>query len=577
MKSLFSLSNLKTECVERFINILVIDNNPVNVNGLQAMLLGGGNNLIICADEASALPVLEKRKVGIILINIQSEAVNGFELLQRLKSNPNSRDAYKIVISDTSSSGARLVKGFKEGAVDYITSPFNPNLVKAKIEVFKTLYFKDVRINMLLENIFPTTILTDLNSIGRFSPRKVNEGVVLFTDFVAFTKSAKLKKPLELLRELEGYFKKFDEIMDRYCLEKIKTIGDAYMALAGVTEKNQNPAIRATLAAIEIRDYVISRKQLANATNTSSWDIRIGLHSGPLVAGIIGSKKISFDVWGDTVNIAARAEQNSVENNITVTADVAKHILPYFDITHRGEIKIKYGSYVDMYFVDQLKTEHSLFQEGKVPNSDLRNQCDLPPMDFEFTRRFMINKLKSSLPDELDYHNIKHTLNVERSAIRIANLEGVDGEDLILLKTAILFHDSGFIVRYEDNEQFGIQMAKTKLPKFGYSPAQIETICEIISATKSDQQPKTLLEKIICDADHDYLGRADYHNIAKTLRNELSNMGREMTDLEWIDFQLDYLEKKHRFYTQTSKNIRIRSKKMRIAELKKMKQQLLQS
>ena len=172
-----------------------------------------------------------------------------------------------------------------------------------------------------MENIFPSTILTDLNSLGRFSPKKVNEGVVLFTDFVAFTKSAKLKKPLELLRELEGYFKKFDEIMDRYCLEKIKTIGDAYMALAGVTEKNQNPAIRATLAAIEIRDYVISRKQLANATNTSSWDIRIGLHSGPLVAGIIGSKKISFDVWGDTVNIAARAEQNSVENNITVTAD----------------------------------------------------------------------------------------------------------------------------------------------------------------------------------------------------------------------------------------------------------------
>src|SRR5690554_6393521 len=96
------------------------------------MLLGGGNNLIICADEASALPVLETRKVGIILINIQSEAVNGFELFQRLKSNPNSRDAYKIVISDTSSSGARLVKGFKEGAVDYITSPFNPNLVRSE-------------------------------------------------------------------------------------------------------------------------------------------------------------------------------------------------------------------------------------------------------------------------------------------------------------------------------------------------------------------------------------------------------------------------------------------------------------
>src|SRR5690554_6412507 len=165
------------------------------------MLLGGGNNLIICADEASALPVLEKRKVGIILINIHSEAINGFELLQRLKSNPHSKEAYKLVISESSSSGARLVKGFKEGDVDYLSSPFNPNLVKAKIEVFKTLYFKDLKISQLLGNIFPVTILEDLDITGKFSPKKVDEGVVLFTDFVAFTKSSKLLKTMELLKE----------------------------------------------------------------------------------------------------------------------------------------------------------------------------------------------------------------------------------------------------------------------------------------------------------------------------------------------------------------------------------------
>ncbi|HLV41948.1 MAG TPA: adenylate/guanylate cyclase domain-containing protein [Brumimicrobium sp.] len=557
--------------MERFINILVIDNDPININGLRAMLLGGGNNLIFCENEDSALPVLEKRKVGIILINIQSETVNGFELLQRLKSNPNSRDAYKIVISDSTSSGARLVKGFREGAVDYISSPFNPNLVKAKIEVFKTLYFKDLRINQLLENIFPTTILKDLNTTGKFSPKKVDEGVVLFTDFVAFTKSAKLKNPMELLRELEGYFNKFDEIIERYNLEKIKTIGDAYMALAGVTEKNGNPSVRATLAALEIRDYIISRKQLANATNTTSWDIRIGIHAGPLVAGVIGSKKISFDVWGDTVNIAARAEQNSVKNSITITDHVANNISPYFDITHRGEVKLKYGSFVDMYFVDQLKIENSLFNEGKLPNSKLRIACNLPPMDYEFTRRFMINKLKSSLPDELDYHNIKHTLNVERSAIRIAYLEGVSGEELTLLKTAVLFHDAGYILRYEDNEHFGVQMAKKKLPRFGYTEEQIEIICNIILATKKGIRPNSLLEMIMCDADHDYLGRADYHTIAKTLRNELSNFGKEMSDIEWIDFQLNYLENVHQFYTQTAKNIREKSKLLRIMELKKMK------
>lgn len=561
--------------MERFINILVIDNNQDNLRQLQNILLGGGNNLIFCNDEASALPVLEKRKIGIILINIQSEMVNGLELLHNLKLNPNSKDAYKIVISESTSSGAKLVKGFREGAVDYLSCPFNPNLVKAKIEVFKSLHFKDLRISQLLENIFPQTILEDLSSVWKFSPKKIDEGVVLFTDFIAFTKSAKHQSPLNLLHELESYFNKFDEITDRYKLEKIKTIGDAYMALAGVTEKNANPAIRATLAAIEIRNYVINRKQLAIATNQPYWDIRIGLHLGPLVAGVIGSKKISFDVWGDTVNIAARAEQHSEENSITITEAVVEKVAEYLDVTHRGEIQLKYESTSEMYFLDQVKIEHSLFEEGKLPNSSLRRKCDLPPMDFEFARRFIINKLKSSLPDELDYHNIKHTLNVEKAAMRIAKLEGVKGEDLIILRTAVLFHDTGFILRYFDNEEFGINMAQTELNKFGYSPEQIKIVSEIISSTRREAQPKTLLQMIMCDADHDYLGRADYHNVAKTLRNELANFGKEMSELEWIDFQLEYLENVHIFHTQTSKNIRERGKQARISELKISRQKLI--
>ncbi|PHR49170.1 MAG: guanylate cyclase [Fluviicola sp.] len=554
--------------MERFINILVIDNNPININGLRAMLIGGGNNLIFCENEDSALPILEKRKIGIILINIERKSVNGFELLQRLKSNPNSEEAYKIVISESTSSGARLVKGLREGAVDYLSSPFNPNLVKAKIEVFKTLYFKDRRINQLLGNIFPQNVLNDLNTTGKFSPKRIEEGVVLFTDFVAFSKIAKHQKPMELLHQLEEYFNKFDEIVERYELEKVKTIGDAYMALAGVNESNKKPAVRACLAAVEMRDYIINRKQLALATNKDFWEIRIGIHSGPLVAGIIGSKKISFDVWGDTVNIAARAEQNSEANNISITDRIAGHVLPYFELTHRGEIEIKYGGQVDMFFLEQLKSKFSLFEEGKLANSKLRKACDLVTMDFDFARRFILNKLKSSLPDELVYHDIKHTLNVERSAERIAGLEGVEGEALILLKTAVLFHDAGFIFTYEKNEELAIKLIEKELPHFGYSNEQIKEITKIIMSTTREVEPKTLLEKIMCDADHDYLGRADYHVVANRLRIELEAQNRKMTDKEWIDFQLNYLENVHEFYTETAKNIRERGKQLRIQELK---------
>lgn len=561
--------------MEKFINILVIDNDSVNIEGLRAILVGGGNNLIFCEDEDSAWPIIEKRKIGIILLNIQNESTYGLEFLQRLKLNSHSKYAYKIVLSGNTSSGAKLVKGFKEGAVDYITSPFDPNLVKAKIEVFKTLYFKDLRINQLLENIFPTTVLQDLDTNGKFSPKRVDEGIVLFTDFVAFTKFSKRYKPLQLLQELESYFDKFDEIMDRYQLEKIKTIGDAYMALAGVTESNKNPAVRATMAALEIRNYILDRKKLAENTKSSSWDIRIGLHSGPLVTGVVGTKKISYDVWGDTVNIAARAEQSSVENNITITDNIAKSILPYFNITHRGKISVKHGGEVDMYFVNTLKNELSMFNEGRFPNRQLRIECELPPMDFEFTREFIINKLETCLLNGLEYHNLKHTLNVEQAAIKFSNLEGVTGEELILLRTAVLFHDSGFTSSYHDNEQFGIQLVKNELPRFGYSSEQIEIICNIIASTIHGVEPKTLLEMIMRDADHDYLGRPDYLIVAKKLRQELSNYGKEMNDVEWIDFQLDYLKNTHRYFTDTAQNIRGRSKDLRIQELEKMKSNLM--
>jgi predicted metal-dependent HD superfamily phosphohydrolase len=137
-----------------------------------------------------------------------------------------------------------------------------------------------------------------------------------------------------------------------------------------------------------------------------------------------------------------------------------------------------------------------------------------------------------------------------------------------LLQTAVLYHDAGFILDYHSNEEFAVLMAKNNLPKYGYSPEQIEIVSKIILATSSDCEPETLLEKIMCDADHDYLGRADYYNVAKKLRLELENFGKKMSDVIWIQFQLNYLENEHRFYTETAKNIRLHGKKVRIAELK---------
>lgn len=555
--------------MERFINILIIDDDSKNQKGLKEILSGGGNNVLLADSIHDALPILKKKDIGILLINIDNPYFGGIELLQSLKELNTGRTMYKIVLTADSASGVKMVKGLNEGAVDYISVPFNPNLIKAKIEVYKTLYYKDQRINQLLTNIFPESVLEDLNTNNKFSPKRVEDGIVMFTDFVDFSLKAKDVKPIRLLKKLEYYFTQFDEIIERYKLEKIKTIGDAYMALGGVTENIAEPAVRACLAALEIRDFMRNERDVAKALNRDFWEIRVGLHLGPLVAGIIGSSKISFDVWGDTVNIAARAEQGTKPGCITITKSVADAIAPFFNLEDRGEVSIhKRGGSMEMYYITDLKEDYCLYGEGKIASAELRMKCGLTSIDFEHMRRDIINRLKALLPEEVVYHDIAHTMNVEKAAIRFAKLEGVSEEDILLLRTAVLYHDAGFILQYHSNEEFAVTMAMNSLPGFGYSDSQTNTVVEIIRSTGSGRAPQTILQGIMGDADHDYLGRADYYNVAKKLRLEMENFDEYMSDQEWIEFQLKYLEDTHRYYTETAKNIRLQGKKARITELK---------
>jgi class 3 adenylate cyclase/predicted metal-dependent HD superfamily phosphohydrolase len=561
--------------MERFINILIIDDNEKNQKGLKEILTGGGNNVLIAESIHDALPILQQKDIGILLINIDDPYSGGLEILQTLKEGSQDRNTYKIVVTADSASGARMVKGLNEGAVDYITTPFNPNLIRAKIEVFKSLYHKDQRINQLLNNIFPTTVLNELKANNKFSPRRYNEGVVLFTDFVDFSMKSRDINPIHLLKKLEYYFTTFDEIMDRYKLEKIKTIGDAYMALAGVTENNPEASVRACLAAIEIRDFMQTEKDIAVAMNRDFWEVRIGIHKGPLVAGIIGTSKISFDVWGDSVNIAARAESGSIPGYITITNNIAIEVETYMNLEDRGSVSIhKRGGDIEMFYLKDIKVEHCLYGEGKLASTELRKKCGLSPIDFLHMRLDIVNRLKALLPDEVVYHDISHTLNVEKAAMRFARLEGLDEESIQLLRTAVLYHDAGFVVEYLHNEPFGITMAENALPKFGYSEEHISVVRSIIASTASNKKPNNLLEQIMCDADHDYLGRADYFTVAKKLRVELENYGQTMSEIEWIEFQLNYLEKVHRFYTVTAKNIRLQAKKAHIEELKQQLKEL---
>jgi predicted metal-dependent HD superfamily phosphohydrolase len=148
-------------------------------------------------------------------------------------------------------------------------------------------------------------------------------------------------------------------------------------------------------------------------------------------------------------------------------------------------------------------------------------------------------------------------------------LEGVSEEDIMLIRTAALYHDIGFVYTYENNELHAVRQLEKTLPIFGYQPSQIQLIRGLILATSGHIEPQTLMEQIICDADHDYLGRADYYTVAAKLRIELANYGTVLSEYDWVSMQINYLENTHRYYTVPAISIRERGKQNRIEELKK--------
>lgn len=554
--------------MEKYINILIFDQNHNDLERLYDILRGRGHNIFKTDNVSDFMEKFENYEIGIVIVNLESPDLEEYDITEFLNKQMRDKQTFLLVLADDVES-VNMVKGYNLGAVDYLKKPFKDKLVKTKIEVFKKLYFKEKRIIQLLENILPKKTLEEFYQKGISSPKRIENGSILFTDFKDFSKIASENKPIQLIKKLDHYFSKYDEIVEMFHLEKIKTIGDAYMAVGGVTELDPNPAIRTALAAIRIRDIMETEMLTAKAFGRDYWEVRIGMHTGELIAGVIGKHKFTFDVWGHSVNVAARCEKNSEAQKITVSKHVYDELKDYFEFTERGSIDVKNIGKLELYFLEKIREEYSLYREGKIANQKLRKICGLPIMDFDGAKTSIINTLKSELPNGLIYHNVHHTLNVEKAAVRLATLEGIDTEGVILLRTAVLFHDAGFIYQYENNEELGARLAEQTLPYYGYSPEHIEIVKKIILSTSHDIEPQSKLEMIMCDADHDYLGRPDYNKIAKDLREELRLNGQEFSDYEWYHFQMKYLKEKHQYYTTTAYNLRQSGKENKILEIEK--------
>lgn len=200
----------------------------------------------------------------------------------------------------------------------------------------------------LLLNILPEATAEELLSHGKASTRRYESVTVLFTDFVGFTHLAEQMSAEALIRQIDHYFHAFDAIVKRHHIEKIKTIGDAYMAVGGLPEVNQTHPFDVAAAALEMIRFVEDEKK----TRELAFDIRIGIHTGPLVAGVVGQHKFQYDIWGDTVNIAARMEQHSEAGKINISAATYELIREKFRCTSRGMIEAKNKGEIAMYFLE---------------------------------------------------------------------------------------------------------------------------------------------------------------------------------------------------------------------------------
>jgi class 3 adenylate cyclase len=224
------------------------------------------------------------------------------------------------------------------------------------------------RSEKLLLNILPVEVAEELKDEGFVKPVLYENVTILFTDFEGFTKIAERMSPEELLKTLDASFTQFDKVIEKNKLEKLKTIGDSYMCAGGLPIKNKTHPIDACLAGLELKRMMTQIKELQDSLGLDFWELRIGIHCGPVIAGVIGEKKFAYDIWGDAVNTASRLESSGAAGEINISKSVFNQVKNFFICEYRGKIPAKNKGDVDMYFLKRIIPEFSSDEFGIIPN-----------------------------------------------------------------------------------------------------------------------------------------------------------------------------------------------------------------
>jgi adenylate cyclase len=343
--------------------ILIVDDNEDNRYTLRLLLESDGHERVIDASGGKeAIALLEREKFSLVLLDLMMPDLNGDEVLKIIKANPDSRDLPVVMISaDTDTE--KVSKCIELGADDYLAKPFNPIILRARIasalrrqslRALETEYLGKIEqakkhSENLLRNILPPEIAARLRNGESNIADHFEDITVIFADIIGFGKMTARMKAFEIVGCLNQLFSEFDRLADDRGVEKIKTIGDNYMAIAGLPTPRSGHARIATKLAL---DMIAATGRLQSRLPVPL-SIRVGLHSGSVMAGVIGTHKFAYDVWGDTVNIAARVEAASHPNRVLVSAVTAKMLGAEFELDGPHNIDTKEARVIETFFVTQ--------------------------------------------------------------------------------------------------------------------------------------------------------------------------------------------------------------------------------
>ncbi len=336
-------------------SVLVADDNEFNRELVGRLLRKSGHSVALAGDGRVALDLIRSQPFDLVLLDVIMPGLNGLQVLEKLKRDESLRHVPVIMMSalEELESVAACIRA---GAEDYLRKPFNSVLFNARVgaclerkRLVEAIRRAQQRADGLLHVILPGEVAREMKEHGRVKPRRCEDVAVLFCDVVGFTPYSAAHEPEQIVERLSRLIERWEEIALRHQVEKIKTIGDAFMAAAGLLQK---PADDPVLCCVRCgREMIQATRELA-----TDWDLRVGIHVGPVVAGVMGKRQYLFDLWGDTVNTAARMESHGVPGSIALSETAWRRIADRCEGKSLGMKKVKGKDAMEMFELTGFRT-----------------------------------------------------------------------------------------------------------------------------------------------------------------------------------------------------------------------------